>query len=151
MDNVSNKLDLQTRGDFRRMSESAQQQSGRRESNISRLYPLWETMAGTWSSFVSLYGESPNPSWVVALADFTEAQIFSGYERAKMAGLEFPPNLSVFIDYCQGNQDWESRRLHKPYDPYAEICDRGEGRYLEAPKDNRTPEEHIAEMKRGLK
>ena len=114
---------------------------------MERLYPLWEAMAGTWSSFVSLYGDEPNPSWVAGLMDLSDDTLFAGYERAKLAGLEFPPNLSVFISFCQDDGNWESKRLHKPYDPHAEICDRGEGRYLEPPKDERTPEEHLQALK----
>ncbi len=44
-------------------------------------------------------------------------------------------------------KDWESKRLHKPYDPNAVLPDLGEGRLLPWPEDNRSREEIVAEMR----
>lgn len=105
----------------------------------------------TWSSFVSLYGEEPNPAWIVGLKDIDDQTLMAGYERARAAGLEWPPNLSVFIDFCNDNQNWEARRLHKPYDPHAEICDRSAGnRYLPPAEDTRTVDEIRAELREAV-
>lgn len=136
------------RGDLRRMSESAQQQNEQREAAKNRLWPLWEAMASTWSSFVSLYGEEPSLAWIVGLRDLDETQIFEGYQRARDAGTEFPPNLSTFLQWCKPNT-WE-QRAHRPFNPDEALPDLGEGRFLEPPQDSKTPAEHLAEMRAAL-
>ena len=88
-------------------------------------------MSTTWSSFVSLYGEEPLPAWNHALRDLTDQQIMAGYERAVKAGLEFPPNLSVFLEYCSTDPDWEHRRLKLCHDVLsAPIVDKGADQFL---------------------
>lgn len=104
-------------------------------------------MASSWSSFTSLYGEEPSPAWVVGLAYVSEEQMLSAYKAALADGLEFPPNLSRFLTYCNPN-DWE----HKRYKPAAEVLaakpvDLGEGRLLAPPVDQKSPQEHLAGMR----
>lgn len=111
---------------------------------MDRLWPLWEAMAGTWSSFISLYGDEPNAAWIVSLKDFTDEQIFSGYEAAKLAGTEFPPNLAVFVQHCSGNNDWEQRRMHRAWNPEESLPDLGEGRLIEHQYEEKPPEEWIS-------
>lgn len=81
---------------------------------------------------------------------FSDEQIRLGYEKAILDNREFVPNLSVLIHYIAGDGDWESKRLHKDYDPNQPLIDLGEGRLLEAPKDERSPEEHMAAMRKKL-
>jgi hypothetical protein len=86
-------------------------------------------MSSTWSSFVPLYGEEPLPAWVHALKDHTDEQLMRGYQKARDAGLEFPPNLSVFMDYMK--DDWEAKRIHRRWNPNEAIVDKGEQALLE--------------------
>ena len=143
--------DVKTRGDLRRMSASAQQQSDMRESAKARLFPLWEAMATTWSSFVSLYGEEPTPAWIVGLQHVSDEQLMTGYQAALLDNLEFPPNLSRFVEYCNPAGDWEHRRIEAAERArHLPPVDLGEGRLLEAPRDDRKPAEHLASMREAL-
>ena len=114
---------LKTRGDFRAMSESVQLRSEEIQNSVNRLAPLWEAMAGCWSSFVALYGDEPNASWIYELKAYNQEQLMQGYKRAMQAGTEFPPNLSIFISHCRNDTDWEAKRLHKLYAPETLIED----------------------------
>ena len=43
--------------------------------------------------------------------------------------------------------DWESKRLHRPWNSDEALPDLGDGRYLPPIEDNRTPDEHLSAMK----
>ena len=104
-------------------------------------------------AFTSQFGVEPNPSWIAALSGFTDDEIRIGYEAALKSNREFVPNLSVLVGYIKNADGWESRRLHKMFNPRATIEDKGDGALLPAPENNKTESEWMADMKKtvGLK
>jgi hypothetical protein len=108
-------------------------------------------MAESWSSFVSLYGDEPLPTWVSALQVYSDEQLYAGYQRAVADNLEFPPNLSTFIEYVAGNQDWEHARQSKPVDQVLEDQRAAVKNYrLEHEPEPMTAEEALAAMKAAV-
>ncbi len=141
---------ISTRGDLRRLSASCNERESTQTEATERLFKLWAAMGATWgNAFFNQYGDQPDPVWINTLAGFTEEQLMEGYYRAKSAGLEFPPNLSVFLDYVRGQSDWEHRRqsvlAHDALN--APAIDLGEGRLLPPPSDDRTPQQHLDDLK----
>jgi uncharacterized protein YdaU (DUF1376 family) len=102
-------------------------------------------MAGSWSSFVSLYGEEPNAAWVWALQDFTEEQLMRGYQLSLDEGGDFPPSLSEFMVKCRTDTNWEAKRLHKEFRPERAIEDKGKQERTDA-----AAQQALREMKQKL-
>lgn len=97
---------VQTRGDFRRLSESAHDATGRSSEypDLPEDHPLWEvwqTLSEIFSSFVSLYGEQPSWGWLGVLGDLSAADLGQGVMAIRDNPGEFPPNASEFFQMCR--------------------------------------------------
>ena len=86
-------------------------------------------------------------TWVHGLAGFSDREIRRGFDAALAGGSSFSPNLPEFIRMIE---DSRPRAYHKPWDPNAAIVDKGEGNRLPPPPNNKTPSEHLADMREGL-
>jgi len=98
---------VKTRGDFRRMSESAQQDV-RRQSDTPDLpdgHPLWELWQ-TFSefygpTFVSQHGDCPTWTWYGSLRDLSVSDYGEGIAALKKRNSPFPPNPGEFYALCR--------------------------------------------------
>ena len=92
--------------------------------------------------------------WYAVLGDLTPEQFGNGVRNLvhfadENGNRSFPPNAGQFRDLCLNSFDWEHARQSRPA---AEVLldkpvDLGEGRYLEGPKDERTPEQHLSALR----
>jgi hypothetical protein len=98
---------VKTRGDFRRMSESARHDV-RRDSDTPdlpdghALWELWETLGEFYgSAFYSQYGDRPTWAWYGSLRDLSTADYGVGIESLKKRNSPFPPNPGEFFALCR--------------------------------------------------
>lgn len=119
---------VQTRGDFRRMSESSSE-GERRHSELPDLpdeHPLWELwglLAEFYPNFVSQCGEQPTWAWYGALRDLSAADYGVGMNALKNRNSPFPPNPGEFFALCRPESPAQQRnrlgtarpRLPAPY------------------------------------
>jgi hypothetical protein len=97
-------------------------------------------------SFLTAYGDSPSPIWLVAIGELSDEECRQGFATLAKQAREYPANLTQFVAACRP-QTGSPRFLGTPTTPDAL-------RRLEPPLSQRaTPEKidsWIAKMRRTL-
>jgi hypothetical protein len=103
---------LSTRGDFRLLNESRQDEMRTVPENHP-IHELWLTLSEIYGNqFVTNYGEEPTVGWLAVLDGMTLDQLATGLREAAKTGKSFAPNAVEFRALC-GTDAWESKRMHR--------------------------------------
>lgn len=103
---------IQTRGEFRELTKSAQQWS-EPEVELPAEHPIFQA----WLRMTEYYGNAftydsePSATWIHFLQDLTPEQIGNGIRNLHRHESSFPPNPGQFRDLCLNDHDWEHKRL----------------------------------------
>lgn len=117
------------------------------------IWDVWQAIRNFYPGVTANWDNEPSPIWYAVLADLSAEQLGKGVQNLvnftdDRGSNSFPPNAGQFRDLCLCNYGWEHARqsrtasevlLDKPYDVNQE-------RRLSAPKDDRTPEDHLSAM-----
>lgn len=89
----------------------------------TRAMKVWVQLADIFGkAFFREHGEQPGPLWVQAIHRLTDSQIAQGLAKLGNDGLQFPPNLSMFIEAAKRPKPvapWRALPL-PPADPQIE-------------------------------
>jgi len=105
---------VQTRGDFRALSERASRDKPSESENARQVpadhpvWDLWEVIRGAFPGPAVNWPDAPELAWVYAIDDLTPQQIETGVRRMVREGGEFPPSAPTFRAFCLVH--WEHRR-----------------------------------------
>lgn len=128
-------LNIQTRGDFRALSERASQGSSNGSGSLIDCevpsdHPMWDAwgdIKSTWPGPCANWEVQPPLAWIHAVDGLTREQIGNGvrnlihFENEK-GDKSFPPSAGQFRDLCLYDPDWAHKRL-KYIEPLVAIED----------------------------
>ena len=137
---------------------SSEEKRARGQASVPSDHPVWDV----WQSIKQAYpgstmnwDEEPSVEWAYAIDGLSQEKIAIGLKAMIQEGGEFPPSAPIFRALC-GAYNWELARSARPASEVlaAPIIDKGADQHLisEIPESDleKTPAEHMAEMKTGL-
>lgn len=123
MEKLTELVQIQTRGEFRALSERAERENRHGLESIpadSPLWDAWEQIKAFYPGSTAGWDAEPPLMWAHVLSDLTFEQIGQGvknliHHHDSRGRNDFPPNAGQFRDLCLTNFDWE-RQCHKVFE-----------------------------------
>jgi hypothetical protein len=82
---------------------------------------LWLALSDAYgSSFVTQFGEQPNPSWQAGLSNYSPSEIRMGFDMVLKSGSDYAPNLASLVRCIDGSKP---QRCHKAFVPTHKLID----------------------------
>jgi hypothetical protein len=108
---------IKTRSDFRQAIKS--------EPPLQSVTPvmddLWLALSDAYgSAFVTQFGDSPNPSWMAGLGQYSPSEIRRGFDMVLKSGSDYAPNLSSLVRCIDSTKP---QRCHKIFTPENKLVD----------------------------
>lgn len=146
--------EIQTRGDFRGLSERASPASSSENASDDALevpgdHPIWEVwdaIRSAWPGPTANWPDAPPMAWLYAIDGLSADAISEGVRTMVRTGGEFPPSAPTFRAICDDADSWEHERIRQ--------ADRRGRAMLELPPPPRDPAVNasgIAKLREALK
>lgn len=122
---------VSTRGEFRALSERAEQGRLRGSESLpdsSPIWDAWENLKAAYPTSTVNWDAEPPPIWCATLGDLSGEQLLNGLRNLRhhhdsRGGNDFPPNVAQFRDLCLTNFEWETRAHRQDFTGRAQIED----------------------------
>lgn len=109
------------------------------------VWKLWLSLGEAYgSAFTTQFGDKPSATWLRGLDGYSEEELKRGFDGVLSSGNDYAPSLAVIRKMIAATQ---TKAYHRTYNPHTAIEDRGEGRLLPAPQDNRTTDQIRKDLK----
>lgn len=70
--------------------------------HVDRAVRVWNELIEIFGTqFTGTFGMKPLAAWIESVSILTDAEIRHGFAQIKIAGADYPPNLSKFNWYCR--------------------------------------------------